>query len=209
VSTKKYDVIVVESQISARKDLVDLVKHADIADQIVEASSVADACKAVLSRNFGLCLVGNGLTRETQKNFIRSIASAEQVKYCAIIALTPSPDKETVMDFVEAGAHGVLMTPPNLHSIRKVANVAFHGISAERGKGDSGEQVTSLPWLLETVAEKLNELAICLEEEEQKGRKICASPKMLQEVVLRALAVSGDDDPSYPEDLLQELLKQR
>lgn len=69
------------------------------------------------------------------------------------------------------------------------------------------EQITNLPWLLEHVARKLDEIAARLRSEEAAGRPTPLTSRAVKEALLQAVAESGAKGEEA-EELVRKLLRE-
>ena len=70
------------------------------------------------------------------------------------------------------------------------------------------EQITNLPWLLEIVARRLEDVASRLRAEEAAGRSTPLTSKSVKEALLQAVSLSGNGGDSQADDLLRQLSKE-
>ena len=69
------------------------------------------------------------------------------------------------------------------------------------------EQITNLPWLLERVAKRLEDLATRIREAEREGATFSHDQKAIKETVLHSLATSNSQDSSNATEELLKLLR--
>ncbi len=55
----------------------------------------------------------------------------------------------------------------------------------------ANESITNLSWLLEQVARRLDEIAVGVRAEEERGESFDRSTKAIQEALLHALSATG------------------
>ena len=67
------------------------------------------------------------------------------------------------------------------------------------------EQITNLPWLLEIVARRLEDVATRLRSEEAAGRPTPLNSKTVKEALLQAVSLSGTSGDSQAEELMRQL----
>lgn len=67
------------------------------------------------------------------------------------------------------------------------------------------EQITNLPWLLEIVARRLEDVATRLRSEEAAGRPTPLTSKTVKEALLLAVSLSGASGDTQADELLRQL----
>ncbi|MCB0346275.1 MAG: hypothetical protein KDD66_14245 [Bdellovibrionales bacterium] len=126
-----------------------------------------------------------------------------------LIVAVRSEIKSELMPLLSAGAHGIILLPASAKDLRKTFKIAFRKTDdLKQGAEPSREQIANFPWILESVAGRLDSLAQRLREQEEDGGQIVAAPTSVKEALLSALG-STESDKQFCEDFLQWLESKR
>lgn len=181
--------LLLDSDEQASSELISLLSQAEVAATTERVSTLSEALARLQKGNIALCFLGVSLGLPVHRKFIQSLAQLSPKPPTAIVALTNSSDKSSLVDYVQLGFHGVLLLPYNTTSLRQVIVTALHALKTQLAGGASlQEQVTSLPWILEMVAKELDNLARDLREQQRMGKKAPVTAKSIRESLLKAFA---------------------
>lgn len=181
--------VILDNDEQAASGLVSLLEQAEIAATSEVIPTVSQTLSRLLQGDIALCFLGASIGLPLHKKFIQSLAQLSPKPATAIVALTSSSDKQSLVEYVQLGFHGVLLIPYDTMSLRQVIVTALHALKSQLAVSSSlQEQVTSLPWILEMVAKELDNLARDLREEQRMGRKVPVTAKSIRESLLKAFA---------------------
>lgn len=206
LENRRFCVLVVDSHVGNRRELSAKLNAAGIALSIKEANSVADAIESAVSGEIELCFVGKGLSTETQERLLTTLNEQSTQNACALIAVARKSDHESVFSYIRSGAHGVLLTPIEVEALKAVVETALMRLGESIGeKRPPQAQITSLPWVLESVAGRLNDIASRIRKERGEKFSPTDSSKLIKEALLSAFAPNGKDAEAIADSLLEML----
>lgn len=185
-------VLIVESNIAQRRKLVDAIIDTGLTRNIQEAHSVAEGQELLVNDQYEICFVGSGLSEATQRTFIASMAEDKRIKHCVFIPLCKNPDKDKVFDFIQSGAHGVLVVPIQPEALKRVIETAFKAKESHiTEKVPSREQLIEMANCLDLVASRIQSAAEQLKFSQADMGSSATNAKLLKESLLIAFADIG------------------
>ena len=201
-------VLIVESNIAQRRKLIDAVLDTELTRNIREAHSVAEGQELLTNEHYDICFVGAGLSEITQKTFISTVVKEPRAKKCIFIPLCKNPEREKVIEFIQAGANGVLVVPIQTQALKRVIETAFSNkTSSSIKKLTEQEQAQRLTNLLDLVSKRLETLASRLKEENLDMVSTTASSKLIKEILLASCSDLTAENKQIIENLI-DLVKQ-
>ncbi|MCC6931989.1 MAG: hypothetical protein IT292_01865 [Deltaproteobacteria bacterium] len=201
-------IMIVESNINQRKLLMEAILSIGFTSDVYEANSVAEGQELLLSEPYDLCFVGAGLSENTQKTFIATMTKDHHLERCVFIPLCKRPSKEKVMEFIHAGANGVLVLPIAEDALKRVVEVAFHNKMRHKKVTNAAKEIDTLSKLVASLSERLCLLTKTLEEQNVDINLSTVSPKFVRELVLHSLLTLNDNPHEAIESLLNKLYRQ-
>ena len=70
---------------------------------------------------------------------------------------------------------------------------------------ETKEQITNLPWVLDTLADRITQVAKTLKQREQAGDPLAGDPTAVKEALLTAFSDLSEDTDSLVDQLLKLL----
>jgi DNA-binding NarL/FixJ family response regulator len=191
-------VLIIDPQEKMRTELSTFIRQSRTGKTIREAENLVLGLTALRQEVVQLCYIGQNVPSEDKAAYLHAIA--REFPQCALVAVFTAEESETVLTALKAGAHAVLFRPFEERRLERVVISALEAVGEEREEG------TSLPWILESVARRLERLAAQVKEEETRsGVSIPSSTDAVKEALLAALVTSGSAQSEYPTEVLLRL----
>lgn len=192
-------ILIVEPDSAARHALIDFVHTTGVRASFETAETPGEATERALSGEFTVSLLGSTLGPGQQQRLLLSLRDRAERARCVVGCFLRAEDAKSAQSLSASGADYVLTDPYEPAKMRELFTRAA-SLTAE-SVPESQEQITSLPWILHSLATRLRALADRLEAEKPGGAPLDASPKLVKEALLGAI---GTHDS---EELAQEILK--
>jgi DNA-binding NarL/FixJ family response regulator len=210
IELRKIRILLAEPQASYRQFLLDLIKRVFADAVITRADTPEEVLDRLKPKGFDLCIIGQGIHQPEQLTLLRNCREQIPGSPCALVSVVHTTDNDTLLSYVYNGAHGLLLSPVSAESLAQVVTTALTAVKKQRAEpADTKERINSLPWILENFAMRLEDIAIRLRTAEQSGIAVEATPKLLKEVLLSTISVSGETDKKAVETVVRMLIKDR
>lgn len=195
--------LVYEPNEAQLKNLVAMLIGATPELSLVEARTSAEAKELLFSGAFSLCFIGLSIDWVRKHSLLSAYRKDPAVGRCGLIAVSDQHDRVSVLSLLSAGAHGVLLAPIRVESLRATVDTVLARTS--NLTDEAQEQVNSLPWILEGVARRLETIALNLAKTEHNEAAIKAEGKTIQEALLLAFSGRTEEHEQFTERLLKAL----
>ncbi len=186
-------ILLVDSDATRLAALREALVGAEISGQILQTTSLAGARQTISSGGIHICFIGAGIELATQQRFVTSVYDHWHEGSCAMIVVTELTDRNHLLELAELGVHGVLLLPVEETSLRQVVVNALHAYEEQLSKKPKAqEQVVSLPWVIESIADRLD--AIARKEREVRPAQMtrdAVSIREIQEALISAFTPPG------------------
>ncbi|MFN8389476.1 MAG: hypothetical protein U0136_04220 [Bdellovibrionota bacterium] len=188
------------TQVAARGELFSAI-------DIEHAVTTPVAKKMLESDRYDLCFVDEALGEDDQDFLIRGVARRLKPGHTAMIAMSHSKENENLLKLLQAGAKGILLLPSTTEAMAQVLRTALPAAS-DRGERPAHEEVNSLPWLLEHVAQRLSAVARQLREQDGNEQQTTATTKLVKEALLGVVGSPVETDDDVIRKLVEYLKRQ-
>ena len=196
--------ILVDPSETERTALAGLLGTTSFSFRTISTSALSEALALLDRGERALCVLGPGVPWREQSALFSSLCGHPAAAVIVVL------DQAEVADFsrlLNLGIRGVIYKPYVQAGIAAVISEAV--ATLQDATATVSEEITSLPWLLETVARRLEDIAAKLRDEELTGQISATERKaFLHRILLQA--VSAADTPALaPSDEVVEWLMQR
>lgn len=191
--------------------IVGYLEKSGLAGRLISANSASAAIILLRERPFSLLLLSDRLGSPEQQKLLREASGLQEaagtVPRSALVPFAVSTERTELLKLIEAGAHGIVLPPPQPEAVKEVLTAALDSAHAPPTvRMPAHDQLALLPQILEGVAKKLDQLAGKLKEQGAEQRLLEASPKLVQEAILGALVMSGEDSAATVDRIVDFLL---
>lgn len=182
--------------------------------EIEHSENLATAKKFLETDKFDLCILSHALGEDEQEFAVRLVAKRLKPGRTLMLPVLEKDEKGILLKFVQAGAAGIILHPTNTTALGKVILAALSLLDSP--KAPAQEAITSLPWVLESVAARLEKIARAIRERETSGEHLLASSKIVKEALLGAIGAESNNpsnsntqqDDAAIEKVVEYLLRQ-
>lgn len=204
-------VLVVAPDEADEARIVGYLEKSGLAGRLMGASSTSAAIILLRERSFSLVLLSDMLGTAEQQRLLREVSglqeAASTIPRSALVPFAVASDRTELLKLIEAGAHGIVLPPPQADAVKEVLIAALDSAHAPPTiRMPAHDQLEMLPQILERVAAKLDELSGKLKQKGAEHKLFEASPKLIQEAILGALVMSGEDSVSTVDRIVEFLL---
>ena len=206
--TDKLKIVLAEPQATHRQYLLEQFKRTFPEAEVVESRSESETEAFLRTLTFDLCVLGSGFSEEVQHELAGYGREATVSSPCGVIPVVHRTSNEALLAYIRSGAHALLLPPISSESLAEVVDSALKSAKKKpAGVSDAHEEINSLPWILESFADRLEAVAARLKSAEERGLFVEATPKIITEALLSAVAASSDKEDLGVERVAELLLK--
>ena len=197
---------------SQTDSLEHVLKESGLSVKVTKAPTIAGLEQRLSSESFDLCLLHESLGESQQQRVLEFVQTAGSKIRTAMIPVSRSDARDVLLNYIRAGAHGIVIAPARADAVAKVVNTALtsrRSLSSAKSPtpSDAKEEISSLPWILETVAAKLERVSELIEAKQPKAEEIPASAKLVKEALLGSIAGTPEFDEAALEDFVTFLVE--
>lgn len=188
------------------------LEKAGFAGRVMAATSRSSATILTRERPFTLMLISERLGAAESLLLLRDVSTSQDAAQddarTALVPFASQPDRGELLRLIEAGAHGIILPPPEPRAVRDVIRAALDAAHRPtQPRPASGQDGARLAQILERVAQKLDDIAGKMEAADGERTAFEVSPKLIQEAILGALVLSGDDASASVDRIVEFLIE--
>lgn len=152
------NIIIIDSNIPEREKLSDALLECNFKTNIIQAESILTAQELIEKKEFDICFIGIGIRESLKFNLLEAISKSSKNKFCIFIPIVKKINKEKVFQYIDYGAHGVLLSPVKVAPLKRVIETALLKTAPSKPKNKNEEAITFLLTLSNTLQEVAEEL---------------------------------------------------